>query len=169
MKRSAGLVIALVFGLSLCGASVFAKDLLEAGTLKAGSITSETKAGKFTILATSDKGVNVDAVSPEKKAKDGSVFKTRIKLNGAGDATMRSVSFSVAKKSKITVYLNSGSKTEERTLLIANKSGDIAGEITAPADEDGVAGVGTAEISAKGDYFVYSKKSGINIYKIVIE
>lgn len=169
MKRSTSLVIAMIFGLSLCTVSVFAKDLLESSTVKAGAITAETKAGVFTILATSDKGVTVDTVSPEKKAKDGSKFTTRIKLNGAGDATTRSIAFSVKKKAKITVYLNSGSKTEERTLLIADKTGNVVGEIAAPADEEGSAGLGTAEISAKGDYFIYSKKAGINIYKIIVE
>jgi hypothetical protein len=167
MKRSTGLVIALVFGLSICTVSVFAKDLLDAGTLKAGSISSETKAGKFTVIATSDKGVTVAPVG--KKAKDGTEVKAVIKLNGAGDATMRSIAFSVTKKAKITVYLNSSSKTEARTLLIADKSGNVVGEIEAPADDETVAGVGSAEISAKGDYFIYSKKSGINVYKIVID
>jgi pectate disaccharide-lyase len=168
MKKSTVLFMALVFGLSVCAVSVFAKDILDANTLKAEQVTSANKAGLFTIIGTGEKGVTIEVMDKTRKAKDGSIFKTRIKLNGAGDANSRSISFSVKKKAKVTVYLNSGSKTEERTLLIANKAGDIAGEMAAPAEDEINSGEGTVEV-APGDYFMYSKKSGINIYKIVIE
>jgi pectate disaccharide-lyase len=169
MKKSTTLFMALVFGLSVCAVSVFAKDILDANTLKAEQVTSQNKAGSFTIIGTADKGVTVEVMDKTRKAKDGSVFKSRIKLNGAGDANSRSISFSVKAKAKVTVYLNSGSKTEERTLLVSDKSGNIAGEIAAPAEDDANSGVGIVEITAAGEYFIYSKKSGINIYKIVIE
>jgi pectate disaccharide-lyase len=169
MKRSTVLFMALVFGLSVCAVSVFAKDILDANTLKAEQVVSQSKAGVFTIIGTSEKGVTVEVMDKTRKAKDGSVFKSRIKLNGAGDANSRSISFTLKKKAKVTVYLNSSSKTEARTLLIANKGGDIAGEMEAAMEDEINSGEGSAEIAAAGEYFIYSKKSGINIYKIVIE
>jgi hypothetical protein len=169
MKKNTSFIMALVFGFSLFAVSAFAKDTLDAESQKAGQITSPTKAGSFTIIGTSDKGVTIEPMDKNRTAKDKTVFKARIKLNGSGGADARAVSVSVKQKAKVTVYLSSGSKTEERILLVSDKDGNVAGEITAPGEDDATAWVGTVEIAKAGEYFIFSKKSGINIYKIVVE
>lgn len=66
------------------------------------------------------------------------------------------------------VYLNSSSKPEARTLVVADSTGAQIGAITAPVD-GGEVGIGTFEIPSDGSFFLWSKKSGINIYMIIVE
>lgn len=124
----------------------------------------------FSVSATAEKGVNIEVMDKSRTAADGEIFNNRIKLNGAGSAATRSVHFKTAAKASVTIYANSSSKTEDRILVIANVAdGAEVGTITATIDNEKDAAMGTVTVPAAGEYCVYSRKSGINIYQIIIQ
>ncbi len=161
---------AFVFAAVLC----FSQEVyLSANDLEAASLTANKEIDGFTILATAEKGVKIETMDDGREAPDGEVFTMRIKLNGSGSVSYRSVSFKGKKGQKIVVYCNSSSKTDERILQLADKDGNIAASITAPVDSDPAApkpaGIGEAVLPSDGIYYLYSKSSGINLYEIRIQ
>ena len=158
----------------LLAAFCFAQESwLSANDLEAASLTSAKEIDGFTILATAEKGVKIEAMDDGREAEDGEIFTMRIKLNGSGALTYRAVSFKGKKGQKVIVYLNSSSKTDARVLQLADKDGTIIASITAPVDSDPAApqpaGMGEAVLPSDGEFFLYSKSSGINLYQIIIE
>lgn len=158
----------------LLAAFCFAQESwLSANDLEAASLTSAKEIDGFTILATAEKGVKIEAMDDGREAEDGEIFTMRIKLNGSGALTYRAVSFKGKKGQKVIVYLNSSSKTDARVLQLADKDGTIIASITAPVDSDPAApqpaGMGEAVLPSDGEFFLYSKSSGINLYQIIVE
>ncbi|NLM01005.1 MAG: hypothetical protein GX220_06075 [Treponema sp.] len=145
---------------------------LSANDCKAWTIDGEKEVEGFIMKGTAEKPMNVEPLGKEPRtAPDGEIFDKRIKLNGTGGLDFRSVTFSVAKPSKLYVYNNSSSKTEARTLVVSQIiDGALVevGTIVAPIDDTANAGIGMVELPGAGDYLITSKKSGINIYMILI-
>lgn len=145
---------------------------LSANDCKTWAIDGEKEVEGFIMKGTPEKQMNIELLGKEPRtAPDGEIFDKRIKLNGSGSMDYRSITFNVAKPSKLYVYTNSSSKTEARTLVV-NQIVDGAlvqvGTIVAPLDNVKDAGIGMVELPEAGDYVIFSKKSGINIYMLLI-
>lgn len=143
-----------------------------ANDCKPWTIDADRVLEAFTLKGTPEKPMNIELLGKEiRTAPDGEIFDKRVKLNGSGKADYRSIAFSVDKPSKLYVYLNSSSKTEARTLSVSQVIDGALVEvdaIIAPLDNVKDAGIGMVELPGAGDYVVFSKKSGINIYMILI-
>lgn len=148
---------------------LYAEQYISANDLDAGAITATVTIDGFGLFARSDKGITIEAINEPRTAEDGEIFNARIKLNGSGAIDYRSIHFTVKDKAKVTLYLNSSSKTDARVLVLAKADGTVVAELTAPPDAGTSAGIAKAEISSGGEYVVFSKNSGINIYQIVVE
>ena len=164
MKKLVGIISAC---LMLCTAA-FAEGYFSAEDMEKGTIT-EDKAVEdgFVLHATSEKYMNI-AKKPMHKASNGEEFSMALQLQGSGNATFRSVSFPAKAGETITVWGNSTSKSDMRPIVVAGPDGKVIKEL--PMDIDGEAGTPASDGSVKapvdGTYTIYSKKSGINIYKI---
>jgi hypothetical protein len=152
-----------MFSASIVGKAAEVNSLI-ADQLTIGKITSELKTGVFTINATVDKAVDVDASA--KVAEDGKSFTQRIKLNGSGTADSRSIHFKVTGNSEVTVYAMSGSSSAERKLSLYNSvDGTLIDEMAAPG-----ATLNNKKFTVRaGDYYLASPASGVNVYGVIIE
>ena len=161
----------LVTFLSAClmlGTFAFAEGYFSAEDLEKGTITADTAVEDgFVLHANEEKYMNI-AKKPMHKAPNGDEFNMALQLQGAGKLEYRSVSFPAKAGEIITVWGNSTSKTDMRPLVVVGPDGKTVKEL--PMDIDGEAGTPASDGSVKapvdGTYTVYSKKSGINIYKI---
>ena len=170
MKRAKKIVSILLCAVCMVLAAG-AEDYLNANDLEPVSVTAKTQIdGIFSIYANADKNVTVEVLpDAERTAADGEVFNNRIKLNGSGSVGYRSIHFITSGAADITVYTNSSSKTDARVLAVTRVSdGKVVAELKAPADGS-EAGIATCKIPSAGEYAVFSKGSGINIYQIIIE
>ena len=141
---------------------------LNANDVTAGAIEAATTFGGFTIVGSADAAVTVDSNS--KKSDSGLEFTQRIKLGGSGSLDNRHISFTTAGAAKITVYAMSSSSSEDRPLLLVNTEGAEIGRGTAPGTvTDSTIPVLTFEVTETGTYFLYSEKSGINVYYVSVE
>ena len=162
MKR---LVATMAMALAMT-AFLFAGDFISANDLEEMSITAPYEADGVQILATAEKGVDVESLDDNpREAEDGEIFNMRIKLNGSGKADYRAIQFTADGECELCVYLNSSSKTDARTLVVAKADGTQVATLVAPPD-DGVAGFASCILPEAGEYIVYSKSSGINIYML---
>ncbi len=163
------LLFCLTTGL-FAAATLGAEEFFTANDLDPAQITAVKAYGTFVIFARSDKGVTIEAMSAPRVAADGEVFNNRIKLNGGGAADYRSIHFTVSAAAEVLIYTNSSSKTDARTLIIAKASdGSVLAELAAPPDDEKNAGIAAVVLPGAGEYFLYSKNSGINIYQIVVK
>lgn len=159
-------LMAGIFAASALGAEEF----FTANDLAPAQIAANKAFGNFTIFARSDKGVTIEAMSAPRVAADGEVFNSRVKLNGGGAADYRSIHFSAAGATEVVIYANSSSKTDARTLVLAKiADGAVIAELVATPDDEKNAGTATAALPGAGEYVIYSKSSGINIYMILIK
>jgi hypothetical protein len=160
----------LVIAFIACPGFLFAEDILNANDLElTPSVTAAKKVGNFTIVASEEKNVAIDAPDKAATSKDGDIFNNRINLKGAGSADARAVKFTAKKNAKITVYCASSSKTDSRVLKLVSASGDDVAEITGGPYTDENVSVGTSKIPADGEYFLTSAKGGMYIYQIIIK
>jgi len=162
--------IAAAAAVFMMSAFAFAEGYICANDLEPGEVTEvKNEEDGFVLNATAEKNITVEK-KPLHKTKDGEDFTVAIKLNGSGKKDFRSISFPAKAGETVTVWGNSGSKTEVRPLLVVNEAGEIIKEL--PMDVDGQAGTiaseGSFKVPADGVYTVYSKKSGINIYQIKV-
>ncbi len=163
--------IAAVAAVMFMGAFSFAEGYMCANDLEPGEITEVTQEEDgFVLNANSEKNLTVEK-KPLHKTKDGSIeFTAAVKLNGSGKPDYRSISFPAKAGETVTIWGNSGSKTEVRPLVCVDAEGKTVKEL--PMDVDGQAGTiaseGSFKAPADGVYTVYSKKSGINIYQISV-
>lgn len=168
-------IAAVLFAFAMFMGAVYAQEFyyfsandLEPCAVKEIALLDED--GVFCVFATADKGVTVEEMSEERFAEDGEVFNARVKLNGSGKLEYRSIHFLVEDACILTVYSNSSSKTDARVLALADaETGDVLAEITAIPDDGVEAGVEMLIIADAGEYAIYSKGSGINIYAMSIE
>ena len=127
-----------------------------------GTITSTKTVQGLTLCATSDKNMVVDESTQE---IDGISFTHRLKLNGTGDASYRSLKFNVTGDCIIDIYAKSGSSSADRLLNIDKGS---FGNTYAQASAYGSA-ISKATVQYTGGattIYVYSSSSGINLYGI---
>ncbi len=152
----------------MMGTFAFGEGYINANDLEKGEIVAESKQEDgFVILGTADKNVTVDTC-PTHTADDGEVFTQRIKLNGGGAADFRNISFPVKAGETVTVYGNSGSKTDARVLIVMGAAGEVT-ELSMDPDPTGAKPtIATFKAAADDTYTVYSKKSGLNVYQIKI-
>lgn len=160
--------IALLFILFSVLAPVMAEAFISANDLDPAKLSSAVEYDGVHIYATADKGVTIETIDETREAEDGEVFNARIKLNGSGKPGYRSIGFTAAEGETLTVYLNSSSKSDARSLLVVNADGNTVATLTADPDT-GTAGIATAVLPAAGDYLVYSKSGGINVYMLISE
>lgn len=138
-------------------------NILNVSELAAKTITTNEAFGDFTVAATADASVVIDANS--KKIGEES-FTQRLKLGGTGDATKRCIQFKTAGKASITIYAMSSSGSEDRTLELYKADGTVVGSVPAlgaSLTKNAVA------IDAAGDYYLASPNKGVNIYKLVLD
>ena len=164
MKKAVIILIVAFFALS----TVFSTAYISVNDLDAEKVTETKDFDGVVFIATTDKHMTIEMLDDGREAEDGEVFNGRIKLEGSGKSTQRAIKFDAVKGEVLKVYLNSSSKTEARTLVVADSTGAQIGAITAPVD-GGEVGIGTFEIPSDGSFFLWSKKSGINIYMIIVE
>lgn len=165
MKKLVGIISAC---LMLCTAA-FAEGYFSAEDQEKGTIT-EDKAVEdgFVLHATTEKYMNITK-KPLHKAANGEEFNMALQLQGSGNASSRSVSFPAKAGETITVWGNSTSKTDMRSIVVIGPDGKSVAELSMDKDvndEGGLASEGSVKVSVDGTYTVFSKKSGINIYKI---
>ena len=146
---------------------VSAGDFITANDLEDAALTTTVEYDGVELIATSEKGITIENLGDDtREAEDGEIFNARIKLNGGGNLTSRAIKFtSDTDNAELVVYLNSSSKTDARTLIVANEAGEEIATLTAPAD-NGIAGFATCTLPEAGEYYIYSKSSGINIYML---
>ena len=164
MKKAVLILLVAFFALS----TVFSTAYISVNDLDAEKVTETKDFDGVVFVATPDKHMTIEMLDDGREAEDGEVFNGRIKLEGSGKSTQRAIKFDAVKGEVLKVYLNSSSKTEARTLVVADSTGAQIGAITAPVD-GGEVGIGTFEIPSDGSFFLWSKKSGINIYMIIVE
>ena len=164
MKKAVIILLVAFFALS----TVFSTAYISVNDLDAEKVTETKDFDGVVFVATPDKHMTIEMLDDGREAEDGEVFNGRIKLEGSGKSTQRAIKFDAVKGEVLKVYLNSSSKTEARTLVVADSTGAQIGTITAPVD-GGEVGIGTFEIPSDGSFFLWSKKSGINIYMIIVE
>ena len=160
--------ILVIMTLILLSSALYAAVFICANDLEEEKLTETKEIDGFTFIATPDKHMTIEYLSDGRESEDGEVFNGRIKLEGSGKVSQRAISFKASKGEILTVWSNSSSKTEARTIVIADASGNQVGAITAPQDGSGI-GISEFEIPQDGIYYLWSKKSGINIYSIVCE
>ena len=164
MKKAVIILLVAFFALS----TVFSTAYISVNDLDAEKVTETKDFDGVVFIATPDKHMTIEMLDDGREAEDGEVFNGRIKLEGSGKSTQRAIKFDAVKGEVLKVYLNSSSKTEARTLVVADSTGAQIGAITAPVD-GGEVGIGTFEIPSDGSFFLWSKKSGINIYMIIVK
>ncbi|MBQ2803647.1 MAG: hypothetical protein IJF07_07090, partial [Lachnospiraceae bacterium] len=127
-----------------------------------GTISSTIEVDDLTLLATSAKTMSVNS---DKQTIDGSAYTHALALGGGGNTSYRAVKIPVTGSDTIKVALRS-SGTTTRTLVVADKSGNKLGTISAAS----TASVGTYEYSGEAGYvYLYSSGSGINLYMIQVD
>ena len=164
MKKA--VVLFTIMALVISG--VFATAFISVNDLEPEKVVETKEYEGVVFIATPDKHMTIESLDDGREAEDGEVFNGRIKLEGSGKISQRAISFQGKKGEVLTVYLNSSSKTEARTLVIADSTGAQIGALTAPVDGSRV-GIQSFEIPSDGTYYIWSKKSGINIYMLIVE
>lgn len=126
-----------------------------------GTITATKTVDNLKLIATSSKTMSVNSNS---QSLAGTNYKYCLALGGGGNTSSRAVSFNVNGNADIKITaMSSGSST--RTLAVANSSGKEIGTVQATNS------LATNTVSYKGNadtLYIYSKGSGINIFKIEV-
>ncbi len=135
---------------------------LNVSDLTAGDITTNMTVGEFVLNGASSK-LTVDANS---KSIDGFDFTQRLKTNGKGSITKRSVQYTATDAATLIVYAQSSSSSSDRALVLADASGNVIGTQTALGASISKL---TYEIPAAGTYYLYSADSGINMYYFAVD
>ncbi|MBP3577801.1 MAG: hypothetical protein J6K15_06795, partial [Lachnospiraceae bacterium] len=168
----------LAFALSICmmlpvmgGVTLVAEaadsQVLNVSEMEAGDITEVTSYGYFSVSANADKKVTID--ENKKTGDNGIEFTKRLKLGGSGSLEARNVFFTTSGAATVTVYAMSSSSGEDRPLLFMSADGTELGRGTAyGAPADNIIPAITFEVSAAGTYYLWSEKSGINIYSVEV-
>ncbi len=148
------------------GGAAAASSTLSANDVPAGDVTDITTWGDFTVYANADKKVTVDGNA--KTGDNGMEFTQRIKLNGSGSVEARNISFTTKGAATVNVYAMSGSSGEDRALLLVGADGEVGRNTVLGAPADGIIPVAKYEVTAAGTYYLWSEKSGINVYYIEV-
>ena len=126
-----------------------------------GTISGDVTVNGLTIKATSAKTVNV--ISDEATVES-NTFGYSLALGGSGSLKYRAVAFDTNGQAVVKVISrSSGSST--RTLMVVGDYGTELGTISAKPDAD----IASVNINYSGKVYIYSKGSGINIYKVQVD
>lgn len=128
---------------------------------KAQEYTSSATIDKLTIIA--DSAANI-TIQSGKYSADGVSFTKQLKLNGAGNTSKRALKFAVETNGTIKVYAASGTTSEARNLVLADKDGNV---VESKPFSDAASAVYT--VPAAGTYYLYSEAKGINIYGVDVK
>lgn len=128
-----------------------------------GTISSNTEVRGLHIVAKSGSEVVIDENA---KSMDGYNFTHRLKLNGSGAADARHLWFAVTGNCTVEIYLMSGKSNEERFLNIATGSFGANVQEFSAGDGNAITKITYAYTGEATNLYLYSKKSGINIYGI---
>ena len=158
-------ILAAVFAVCMLGAFSFAEGYISANDLQpTESLTEDLEADDgFALHATAEKEMRIKKAS--KKAGD-EVFTQRIELRGTGKTGYRSISFPAKKGETITVWGNSGSKTDSRAIVISDGKKAIKEISVKPYTGD--VSVDSVKAPADGTYYVFAKKDGSYVYQIKV-
>jgi hypothetical protein len=169
MNKNLASLVVLAVMITILPAALASEQLLSANDLESAQLTAAAEFDGFTILATAEKAVTIEAISEGRTAADGEYFNNRIKLNGGGGTAFRAIKFSIEDKAEIGIYLNSSSGTDARVLKVTDAAGALVAELPAPADDKVNAGYVSLKLEKAGQYLLFSASSGINIYQIVVK
>lgn len=128
-----------------------------------GTIATTTEVRELYIVAKSGSEVTVDENA---KSMDGYDFTHRLKLGGTGSADARHLWFAVTGNCTVEIYLMSGKSNEERFLNIATGSFGANVQEFSAGDGNAITKITYAYTGEATNLYLYSKKSGINIYGV---
>lgn len=143
--------------------------VLNISELNDGTLTEDTVCGDFTIKATTEKAITIDA--NEQTSEYHHSFTQRIKFGGAGASTYRSVEFKTTGPAEVELYaLSNGS--DDRPICIYDAQGNVVSTLTAYnssniQDADKKLPAQKASLNAAGTYYIYSAKS-VNLYYVSV-
>lgn len=144
-------------------------EVLDASGLDDGDITANKTVGMFTIMADSSNKMTVDANS-KKYDDDNLTFTKRLKMNGKGSASSRSIKFTIPQitgTGKVTVYAMSGTGSEERGLTLYKADGTAVGEEQMYGGSTPTKHV--YEFTEAGEYYITNTTTACNIYYVKLE
>ncbi|MGN0327420.1 MAG: silent information regulator protein Sir2, partial [Lachnospira sp.] len=137
--------------------------ILKSDDVSTGTYTDSFVVKGFVITANSVNSVVVDG---NNKTLGSDSFASRIKTGGEGTSAYRTVAFKTNGASTITIAAMSSSSKETRTIQILDKDGNVVSSV------DGVGGktlsAYTLTVPSAGVYYIGSKSSGLNIYKLTV-
>ncbi len=148
------------------GGAAAAPSVLNISELDAATIAEFTTYGDFSVAASADKTVVID--DNKKTGDNGTEFTKRMKLGGAGSAELRNISFTTSGAATVNVYAMSSSSGEDRPLLLVGADGEVGRGTAYGAPADGIIPVISYEVTAAGTYYLWSEKSGINVYYVEV-
>ena len=126
---------------------------------------SPTAVGIFTVTATGDRTVAVDANS--KTGANGAAFTHRLKLGGAGSADYRSVRFTTTGEATLDIYALSSSSGSDRALNVHAVEGDaLIEQVPAFGNPGSTIPTQSVHLAEAGEYYLTSPSSGVNIYSL---
>lgn len=134
-------------------------DSFNVSDLTAGVLTSNTKVGNFTLLATTDKPLTIES---NKKSADGYSFTQRMKTGGKGEAgKCRAISFTTTGAGNVVFYALSGESSQDRTIALVDESGATVASV-AVSGSDFVKS--TLAIPKAGTYNLVPTDNSVNFY-----
>ena len=134
-------------------------DSFNVSDLTAGVLTSNTKVGNFTLLATTDKPLTIES---NKKSADGYSFTQRMKTGGRGEAgKCRAISFTTTGAGNVVFYALSGKSSQDRTIALVDESGATVASV-AVSGSDFVKS--TLAIPKAGTYNLVPTDNSVNFY-----
>ena len=134
-------------------------DSFNVSDLTAGVLTSNTKVGNFTLLATTDKPLTIES---NKKSADGYSFTQRMKTGGKGEAgKCRAISFTTTGAGNVVFYALSGKSSQDRTIALVDESGASVASV-AVSGSDFVKS--TLAIPKAGTYNLVPTDNSVNFY-----
>lgn len=134
-------------------------DSFNVSDLTAGELTSNTKVGNFTLLATTDRTLTIES---NKKSADGYSFTQRMKTGGKGEAgKYRAISFTTTGAGNVVFYALSGKSSQDRTIALVDESGATVASV-AVSGSDFVKS--TLAIPKAGTYNLVPTDNSVNFY-----
>lgn len=159
----AALAVAAMALVGLTSTAAADQHVLNASEMELGVYDAPTQVGLFTVTATGDRTVEVDA---NNKSGGGMTFTQRLKLGGAGTADYRSVQFTTYGEAVVTAYALSSSSSADRALALYTSDGTEIDSTPAYGDPGEEIPAGTLVVPAAGTYYIASPSSGVNIYHL---
>ncbi|MFP5314033.1 MAG: fibronectin type III domain-containing protein [Actinomycetes bacterium] len=157
----AALAVAALMVTGLATPASADQHVLNASAMEPGVYSAPTQVGQFTVTATGDRTVEVDANS---KTGGGMDFTQRLKFGGAGSADFRSVQFTTYGEAVLTTYALSSSSSADRALALYAADGTEIDTAPAYGDPGSEIPAGTLVVPEAGTYYIASPSSGVNLY-----